>query len=62
MTVKEYLNSLEPDRKTTISKLRDFIMKHDKNVKEAVEGMMGKEMIVYKVPCNLREQTHERHL
>ncbi len=50
MTVKEYLNSLEPDRKAIMSKLRDFIMKHDKNIKETVEGMMGKKMLVYKVP------------
>ena len=50
MTGKEYLNALAPDRKALISSLRDLIFKHDRNVKESVERMMGTEMLVYKTP------------
>ncbi|MGA2260778.1 MAG: DUF1801 domain-containing protein [Acidobacteriota bacterium] len=50
MTVQEYLDSLQPDRETIISRLHQLIMEHDKNVKVSVGRMMGKEMLVYNMP------------
>jgi len=47
MTVQEYLDSLQPDRATIISKLHQFIVEHDKKVKVSVGRMMGKEMLIY---------------
>lgn len=50
MTPKEFLDTLEPERREIISGLRDLILKHDKNVKEVVTGMMGKSSLVYVTP------------
>jgi hypothetical protein len=47
MTPKQFLDSLEPDRKEILSQLRALILKHDKNVEEVVSGMMGKFSLVY---------------
>ena len=47
MTPKEYLDSLEPDRKSLLSQIRALLMKHDKNITETVTTMMGKRMLVY---------------
>ncbi len=50
MTVKEYLEALAPDRRLLISRLRDLIVEHDKGLRESVEDMMGKSMLIYKTP------------
>jgi hypothetical protein len=42
MIATEYLTSLETDRGILLSGLRDLIIKHDRNVAESVERMMGK--------------------
>jgi hypothetical protein len=47
MTPKEFLDSLEPERKEILSPLRELILKHDKGVVEVVSGMMGKPSLVY---------------
>jgi hypothetical protein len=47
MTPKQFLDSLEPDRKEVLSRLRELILKHDKNVEEVVSGMMGKPSLIY---------------
>ncbi len=50
MTVAEYLNTIVSDRKLLLSRLRELILQHDRNVTESVEGTMGHEMIVYRTP------------
>lgn len=47
MTPKEYLDSLPPERREVIAKLREYILKADPLVKEVVGSMMGKEMLIY---------------
>lgn len=47
MTLKQFLDSLEPERKEILSALRDLLLKHDKSITESVSGMMGKEMLLY---------------
>lgn len=53
MTAEEYLDSLEPGRKSLLSQIRDLILKHDKNITETVTTMMGKPMLVYQAPCGI---------
>ncbi len=50
MTVAEFVNSLGPERKLMLSRLRELILKHDRNVTESVERTMGHHMIVYRTP------------
>lgn len=47
MTPKQFLDSLEPERKEILFALRELILKHDKNITETVAEMMGKEMLMY---------------
>jgi hypothetical protein len=49
MTPTQYLNTLQPERRAVLSKLRDLILKHDKQVTETVTKMMGQEMLYYTV-------------
>jgi hypothetical protein len=47
MTAQEYINSLPPDRKAVISKLRQMILKADPLVREVVGLTMGREALIY---------------
>jgi hypothetical protein len=47
MTPTQFLNTLEPERKAVLSKLRGLILKHDKQVTETVTKMMGQKILYY---------------
>lgn len=47
MTPKQFLDSLEPDRKEILSWLRELLLKHDKNINESVGSMMNSQMLMY---------------
>ncbi len=50
MDARQYLSSLEPDRKSLLAQIRDLFLKHDKNITETVATMGGKPMLVYEAP------------
>lgn len=47
MTPKEFLETLPPDRRAVIAKLRTMILKGDPLVREVVSVFMGREALVY---------------
>jgi len=54
-TVQEYLNSLPPDRKILIEKVREVILKH---IPEGIEEAMNWGMISYQVPLSICADTY----
>ncbi len=48
MTINEYINKQEPEKKALLSSIHELILKTNKNVKAEVSPMMGTEMIQYK--------------
>ncbi len=49
MTVSEYISELDSSRKEIISSIHKIMLENNKRVKPEVAGMMGKEMIQYKI-------------
>jgi len=49
MTITEYLNKQEPERKKLLSAIHKIITQTNKNAKAEIGKMMGKEMIMYYV-------------
>jgi hypothetical protein len=49
MTVTEYLNKQEPDRKKLMTAINKIILETNKKVEPRIGDMMGKEMILYEV-------------
>lgn len=47
MTPKEFIDSLPPDRKILLSKLRALILKSDPLVREVIGTVMGREALVF---------------
>ena len=48
MTVKEYLNKQEPERKKLMSAIHKIVVEADKKVVPSIDKRMGVEMIQYK--------------
>jgi hypothetical protein len=49
MTINEYINKQEPEKKALLSSIHELILKTNKKVKAEVGPMMGTDMIQYKV-------------
>jgi hypothetical protein len=49
MTVTEYLNKQEPERKKLMTAINKIILDTNKKVEPRIGNMMGKEMIMYEV-------------
>ncbi|HWY97702.1 MAG TPA: hypothetical protein VNY36_01345 [Bacteroidia bacterium] len=49
MTVTEYLNKQEPDRKKLMTAINKIILETNKKVEPRIGNMMGKEMILYEI-------------
>jgi len=50
MSIAEFISDQISDRQKLLSQIHKIIIKEDKSIKATIEPMMGKKMIVYKVP------------
>jgi hypothetical protein len=49
MTIAEYLNAQEPERKKLLTNIHKIILETNSRVKPRIGEMMGKEMIMYEI-------------